>query len=232
LVGDTEYACQALVRGLPERIVFVGPMAMDAALFAPVDPSNKKRGRGRPPKKGARLPSPQQLRDDDSVPWERRTLTLYGKPVDVETKTQRGLWYHVAGTSEVRVIVTRDPKGRIQDRAYFATDAAMSVAELAQTFSYCWSQEEMHHHVKHHLGLQQPHNGWWHRRAGRRRDTTKPGPQPHRSRGELAVKRTVPFILTMYTLIVLWYLDHDTAEQDVERVRRRAPWNRRKKHPS
>jgi hypothetical protein len=45
LVGDTEYACQELVRGLPERITFVGPMNMDAALYAP--PPSKKAGRGR-----------------------------------------------------------------------------------------------------------------------------------------------------------------------------------------
>jgi hypothetical protein len=49
LVGDTEYACREVVRGLPKRIEFVGPMSMDAALFDP-PPVNAK-GRGRPRKK-------------------------------------------------------------------------------------------------------------------------------------------------------------------------------------
>jgi len=35
LVGDTEYACREVVRPLPARIVFIGPMSMDAALYDP-----------------------------------------------------------------------------------------------------------------------------------------------------------------------------------------------------
>jgi len=59
LAGDTEYACRELVRGLPERIVFVGPMHMDAALYHPPPP--KKEGGGRPRVKGKRRLSPRQL---------------------------------------------------------------------------------------------------------------------------------------------------------------------------
>ena len=44
--------------------------------------------------------------------------------------------------------------------------------------------------------------------------------------------RTVPFILTVYGLVVLWYLAEGNAEEDVERARRRAPWYRKKQEPS
>jgi hypothetical protein len=230
LVGDTEYACREVVRGLPSRIEFVGPMSMDAALFDP-PPANAK-GRGRPRKKGKRLLSPRQLIAADHIPWEPHEMLLYGKTVTVLIKSQTCLWYTVAGGRLVRMLVTRDPSGRIDDRAYFSTDAQMSVEEIARSFSLRWTQEEMHRNVKQHLGLEDPQNGWWRRPKGQRRDKRIPGPQPHKERGQKAVTRTVPFILTIYALVVLWYLVNGSAQDDVERARRRAPWYRDKTEPS
>ena len=230
LVGDTEYACCKVVRDLPERIVFVGPMNMDAALYDP--PPTKSTGRGRPRKKGKRLLSPNQLIAASDIPWESHEMMLYGKIVTVLIKTQTCLWYTVAGGRLVRMIVTRDPKRRIEDRAYFTTDAEMSVEEIAQSFALRWTQEEMHRNVKQHLGLEDPQNGWWRRPKGQRRNKKIPGPQPHKERGAKAVTRTVPFVLTVYALVVLWYFVNGSAREDVEQARRRAPWYRDKTEPS
>lgn len=230
LVGDTEYACRNVVRSLPRRIEFVGPMSIDAALFDP-PPANAK-GRGRPRKKGRRLLSPKQLIVADHISWEPHEMLLYGKSVTVLIKSQICLWYTVAGSRLVHMIVTRDPNGRIEDRAYFSTNVEMSVQEIAQTFSLRWTQEEMHRNVKQHLGLEDPQNGWWRRSKGRRRNKKLPGPQPHEVRGEKAVTRTVPFILTIYALVVLWYFGNGSARDDVERARRRSPWYRDKAEPS
>jgi hypothetical protein len=204
-------------------------MHLDAALFALPKPS---KGRGRPRTRGRRLLSPAKLINPRHIPWESRTLVLYGREVEVLVKTQTGLWYHVAGSRLLRIIVTRDPKGRIDDRAYFSTDVEMSVDEVARLFSRRWCQEEMPRNIKQYLGLEDPQNGWWRRRAGKRRDITIPGPQPHKRRGELAVKHTVPFILTTYALVVLWYLANGSAQEDVERARQRAPWYLHKVEPS
>lgn len=230
LVGDSEYACRQVVRELPERIVFIGPMNMNAALYEP--PPAQSKGRGRPRSKGNRIVSARQLIAADDVPWESREMTLYGKTVTVLIKTQTCLWYTVAGGRLVRMLVTRDPKGRIEDRAYFSTDAEMSVDEIAQSFSLRWTQEEMHRNVKQHLGFEDPQNGWWRRPKGQRRNKNIPGPQPHMQRGAKAVNRTVPFILTVYALVLLWYLANGTAQDDVERARRCSPWYREKTEPS
>ena len=230
LVGDTEYACCEIVRNLPRTVIFVGPMNMGAALYDPPPP--KGTNRGRPRRKGKRIRSPKQLIADNRTRWKKRTLVLYGKEVKVLTKTQVCLWYTVAGSRLVRMIVTRDPKGRIEDRAYFVTDPAMGVDEIARTFALRWTQEEMHRNVKQHLGLEDPQNGWWRRPKGRRRNKKIPGPQPHKQRGSRAVERTVPFILTTYSLVVLWYLANGNPRDDVARARRRAPWYRDKTEPS
>jgi hypothetical protein len=230
LVGDTEYACREVVRALPGRIVFVGPMNMNAALYDP--PPAKKPERGRPRRKGKRRQSPKQLIEDSSTPWKPYEMLLYGKLVTVLVKTQTCLWYTVAGGRLVRMIVTRDPKGRIDDRAYFVTDAGKGVEEIARTFALRWTQEEMHRNVKQHLGLEDPQNGWWRRPAGRRKNKKLPGPRPHKHRGSRAVGRTVPFILTTYALVVLWYLANGNPGDDVERARWQAPWYRDKTEPS
>lgn len=230
LVGDTEYACREVVRNLSETMVFIGPMAMDAALYDP--PPKKESGRGRPRKKGKRLKSPKQLIKDRTLRWKPQEMLLYGRRVKVLVKTQTCLWYTVAGSRPVRMIVTRDPKRRIEDRAYFSTDAEMTPREIARYFSLRWTQEEMHRNVKQHLGLEDPQNGWWRRPRGKRKNKKIPGPKPHKVRGEKAVTRTVPFILTVYALVVLWYLGNGSWQEDVERARRRAPWYREKKEPS
>ena len=230
LVGDSEYACHEVVRNLPERVVFIGPMSMDAALYDP--PPEKRKGRGRPRRKGKRLLSPKQLIASNNIPWEPHEMLLYGKTVNVLIKTQTCLWYTVAGSRLVRMIVTRDPSGRIEDRAYFSTNAEMSPGKVAQSFSLRWTQEEMHRNVKQHMGLEDPQNGGWRRPKGQRRDKKVPGPQPHKVRGEKAVTRTIPFILTLYGLVVLWYFGNGSAREDINRARRRSPWYRKKSEPS
>lgn len=229
VVGDSEYACQTLVRGLPPNVDFIGPMAMDAAFYA--RPSSQ-RAMGRPRRKGPRLPSPAQLVERQSPPWRSVILPIYGRQVEAQVKTQVGLWYRVAGSRPVRMILTRDPKGRIQDRAYFTTDLSLGIGEIAQGFSRRWTQEVLHRDVKQHLGVEDPQNGYWRRPHGKRARKKRAGPQPHPQRGRQAVLRTVPMAFVTYALVVAWYVKHGSVRQDVQRVKRAAPWYLKKKEPS
>jgi hypothetical protein len=229
LTGDTEYACRVVVRDLPDQVDFVGPMHMDAALYDRPGPGPV---RGRKRLKGERLPSPNQLIRSRKVRWKRREVVLYGRTVEVLIKSQKCLWYRVAKTRLLQMIVTRDPSGRVEDRTYFSTDTRMGLGTIAHVFSKRWSQEVMHRNVKQHLGLEDPQNGWWRRPAGKRLKKKVAGPQPHKVRGELAAERTVPFILTTYALVVLWYFENGSYQRDVARARRWAPWYGHKYEPS
>ena len=80
--------------------------------------------------------------------------------------------------------------------------------------------------------MEEPQNGWWPRPKGRRRNKKVPGPQPHKKRGQKAVSRTVPFILPLYGLVVLWYFGNSSAHEDVNRARKTSPWYREKSEPS
>ena len=229
LVSDSEYACRTLVQGLPAHVDFIGPMPKDAAFFEP--PPTEPR-MGRPRKKGARLPSPQELAESATVPWRSVVLPIYGRQVHAQVKTQAGLWYRVAGQRTVRMLLTRDPKGRIKDRAYVCTDLSLGIEQIAEGFSRRWTQEVMHREAKQHLGLEDPQNGFWRRLHGKRCRTKRPGPQPHPRRGHLAVLRTAPMAFTAYGVVVVWYLTCGSVHRDVQRVKQAAPWYRQKKEPS
>lgn len=228
-LGDSEYACQTLVKDLPRDADFSGPAHMDAALY---DLPTKRSGRGRPRKKGKRLKSPRQMAADPKTAWKKRTAHIYGREVDVLVKTVVCLWYSVCGTRPVRVVVTRDPKGHIEDRAYFSTAVDDTPERVLQEFSKRWTIEVMFRDVKQLLGLEDPQNGWWRRRHGSRKPRKRAGPNPKASRGEAAVRRTVPFAFFAYVVVVLWYFEHGKFARDAMFVKRLAPWYRHKLEPS
>lgn len=227
LVGDGEYTCKTVVRGLPPNIEFTGPVVMKAAIY---DRPRRQPRRGRR-LKGARLPSPRELAASDTR-WKTVFPVIYGQKVAVKVKSQVGMWYTVAHTRLVRVVVTRDPKGRIEDRAYFTTDLALSVEELLAGYSRRWALEVAFRDAKQHLGLEDPQNGWWRRHQPERRRRKKPGPQPRGNRGRRAVEHTVPLAFCAYGLVVAWYLRHGKPERDVQRARTSSPWYRHKTDPS
>lgn len=228
VVGDSEYSCRSVAQGLPAGAVLVGRLCQDAALFAQPGVYS---GRGRPRAKGERLASPAQM-CADSAGWQTRHLVLYGHQVDVLVKTRICLWYQVTGRRPVRIVVTRDPNRRIDDRAYFSTDPSMDGDEVLAVFAHRWCQEVLHRNVKQSLGLDEPHNGWWRRPSGQRRNTKRPGPESHQSRGRRAVEHTVPFILTTYAIVLLAYLGGDHDHDLVTAARLRMPWYRHKTEPS
>jgi len=228
VVADSEYACKTIVRCLPAGVAFTGPMAMDAALYGKPKPHS---GRGRPRRKGKRLRSPSQLAKSRSR-WKTLTVTIYGKEVAIKVKTMTCLWYTVAGTRLVRMVVTRDPSGRINDRAYFTTNADCSVQELIVQFARRWEIEVAFRNTKQAMGLEDPQNGWWHRCKGTPRPKKRPGPNPRERVGEKAINHTLATAFVAYALTVTWYLNHGDADKDVARVRNEAPWYRHKTSPS
>lgn len=230
LLGDSEYACKTLVKRLPHGFHFTGPVMMDAALFDLPKPSQKG-ARGAPRKKGEQLPSPKKMIADKSIPWKRVKVTLYGREVSILVKSVVCLWYRVSGVRRVRVVVTRDPKGRIDERAYFSTLEGASIQDVLTWFSRRWSLEVTFFNAKQFLGLENPQNGWG-RRASKTRMKKRAGPQPRGSKGKSAVERTVPAILYLVGAVYLWYFKHGDAAADVALAKSQAPWYRQKKEPS
>ncbi len=230
VVGDNEYACATVMRDLPERVFFTGPLLMNAALYD--KPGGKRRGRGRPRVKGRRLPSPSKLIKMTSKPWKKVTVSIYGKDVPILTKTLSCMWYTAAGSTWGKMVVTRDPAGRMNDRAYFTTQDEASTEDILVQYSIRWEIEVAFRNAKQIVGLGDPQNGWWRAAPGTPKPMKKPGPNPHPSRGQKGIVHTMAIAFTAYALIVLWYFQHGECVLDVEQVRKDAPWYRHKIAPS
>lgn len=219
IVGDSEYSCKTVVRGLGKNQYFTGTMVMDAALY---DEPGPYCGRGRKRDKGKRLPSPTAFAAQKSVPWEPVTLTIYGREVTILVKTQVCMWYSVAGKQKVRMVVTRDPSGTLSDRAFFSTDYEQSAMSLLIEFSWRWEIEVAFRNVKQAMGIEDPQNGWWRRKSTSRKPSKKAGPNPRERKGEKAIIHTLALAFAAYAIVVVWYLHNGNRHEDVARVRSEA----------
>ena len=180
VIGDSEYAGQAISRHLPPNVELLSRMTMKAALYAPAP--ERATGRGRRRKKGKRLCSPLQMAQDLGSPWTKTTLPLYGKQVKVWYKSLDALWYSSARQKLLRIVVVRDPRGRRRDDCFFSTDRTLSPTQIIETFSLRWPLEVCFRDVKQFLGFEDPQN-----------------------RVSQATRRTAPLIFYIYDLVLLWY---------------------------
>src|SRR3954463_15392743 len=77
VVGDSSYAALDFLhhcQTLHQPVTVITRLRLDAALYEPAPPYP---GTGRPRKKGARLPTPQQLIDDPDTCWTRLPFIWY-----------------------------------------------------------------------------------------------------------------------------------------------------------
>src|SRR5207253_531369 len=118
--ADGAYAC--LARASLTSAHVVSRMQRNAALFE-APPARMAGQRGRPRKRGARLPSPPGLaaaaRPEE---WEKVTLHLRGKKAERLVLSRRVLWYGLLADHLVLLVIARDPKGHQPDVFIFTTD--------------------------------------------------------------------------------------------------------------
>jgi len=153
LTCDGAYAAVAGL-DLPRTHV-TSRMRRDAALYAPSPP--RKRGqRGRPRKKGRRLPSPEQLARRVRRGWITTTVDIRGKSVERRLLCRPVLWYHVCPNRLVLLVIVRDPLGKQPDDFFFTTDLTASATTVASQYAGRWSIEDTFRSVKQTLGGEDP----------------------------------------------------------------------------
>lgn len=198
IVADAAYANASVLKKLPPNVHFIGRAAMNAALYAPPRP----RRMGRPPVKGARLPSPEQ-RARSTEGWQRVKVEVYGRAVSVQVKVFDALWYRVAGGQVLRFVLVRGWPGHRHDDVFCSTDLRLNAAQVIEHYCLRWYIEVAFEESKGKLGFEDPQN-----------------------RTERAVERTAPMALWVYTLTVTWYL---TAGKNLKTARLPSlPWYQKK----
>src|SRR5919201_6390798 len=156
LVVDSAYAGRTLLEDRPANVHVLSRLRLDAALYAP-PPPRRPGQKGRPRRRGDRLPALPQLIARRRC-WTRLPLVLYGRAVTPRNLTLEALWYGALRSQLIRIVVVRDPSGRRRDEAFFCTDLDRDAAFILLTYSRRWTLEVTFHDSKQHLGLGQAQN--------------------------------------------------------------------------
>ena len=206
VAADGQYATGTVVRAATETGTnLVSRIRSDAALYD-LPPKRKRHKRGRPAKRGKRLPTPKQLARRKKG-WRTVKVTVYNKQVRRRVLPVICLWYHVSKDRPLKVLIVRDPTGKQADDYMVCTDPAANDAEIIERFAARWSIEETIHQAKQVGGMEKV-QGWC-------RQT---------------VPRQAPMAMIIMTLVIAWYVRHGVSARWAQP--RGSDWTPNKKHPS
>jgi hypothetical protein len=94
LVLDSAFAALEFLAAVRGHACVITRLRLDANLFAPAPP--RRKGPGRPPLKGKRLPKLAHCLADPATHWQPHTVALWYGRTDrrVEIATGTAVWYH------------------------------------------------------------------------------------------------------------------------------------------
>src|SRR5713226_6974599 len=205
LAVDSAYAGRALLEQRPPNVEVVSRLRLDAALWAPA-PKRRPGQKGRPRRRGARLPTPQQVAARCRH-WQALPVTIYGRTVTTQVRTVRALWYAALREQPVQIVLVRDPTGKRRDEAFFCTDPTAEARFILEAYARRWTLEVTFLDAKQFLGFADP-----------------------QCQTPQAVQRTAPFALLVYDLVLLWFAEH--AHSTTSPTWPVRPWYRHKTAPS
>jgi hypothetical protein len=177
-------------------------MRRDANIYDLVAENTVKK-RGRPRKRGKKLPAPQHMVKHIRN-WRLVDTIERGKMRKRLVYSRQVIWYTVSETP-VLLVISRDPEGKERDDFFVTTDLNLSCGEVISGFSGRWSIEDTFKNTKQFIGGQEP--------------------QTWKGQGP---ERAAALSFWLYSVVWLWYLQRKNAWRSFKVV----PWYPAKRHPS
>jgi Transposase DDE domain len=192
VTADSAYTGGEL-KQLPNSVTWTTRLRSNAALHGlPPERTGRK---GRPRKKGDRLPALAKIAA--AAAFSQFTVTRYGKTETIAACAFTCLWYSVTGTAPVTVILIRDKQKTGFDLALVTTEKNPFIAAVIERYAARWSIEVAIEDAKQLFGTGQARN-----------------------RTARAVERTIPFMLACQAVAVCWYAPPATTPE----TQRPAAW--------
>jgi hypothetical protein len=185
-VADGGYASLELLdrcRRLSKPITFITRLRLDAALYKPAPPRYPGQ-KGRPRLKGERLPNLSAVAEGSSTSWKPiMVANWYGRQKrTIEIVSKTAVWYSTGlPVVPLRWVLIRDPQKEFQPQALLCTDLAAEPEQIISWFVRRWQMEPTFQEVRQRLGFE----------TGR-----------HWS--EMAIQRTAPTLLALYSVVTLF----------------------------
>jgi hypothetical protein len=210
-VADSSFAAISQLWQLSHRLVkpicVITRLRLDAGLFTPA-PARRPGQPGRSRVKGERLPALEDVAANHKTRWQRVTVPdWYGKgrrPIEIVSNT--AVWYHPGEPPlPIRWVLIRDPKKEFKTQALLCTDLNIKPAQIVKWFVLRWQLEVTYHEIRDHLGV-----------------------ETQRQWSDLAIARTTPALLGLFSLVTL--LAHSHRRRGKLPVRQAAWYH--KPHPT
>jgi hypothetical protein len=202
--GDSAYGGKSVLSHLPANVHLISHVHPKGALYEP-PPPRLPGTKGARRKKGKRLPGMAAWAANKKQPWTELTFDQFGLHATLAVKTQQALYYKAGGGQLLTIVLTRDLEGKRPQQMFYCTKLDWDARQILSAYACRWAIECTFEACKQFLGLEDPAN-----------------------RLPLAVQRTAPMALLMYTLVVVWF--HQVGHRLVRFPYR--PWYRRKQEPS
>ena len=147
--GDGGYTNAEILKHLPGNTVYIGRIRKDAVLHARPGAAGPT---GRPASYGAVVQTPEQLRADESVPWQRISGWAAGQRNEFKVKTLESpvLWRKSGADCPLRVVVIAPIGYRLRNGSrllyrqpafLICTDPDMPLEEVLQDYLWRWGIE-------------------------------------------------------------------------------------------
>jgi hypothetical protein len=182
VVGDSSFAAIELLDGVREAVTLVTRLRLDAALYQPA-PDRQPGLRGRPRKKGARLPTLKAALASAQSVWQSVNVAgWYGEAQrTVQITSGTCVWYHTGMPAvPVRWVLVRDPQEKFDAQAFLCTKVETEPAQILAWFVRRWTIEVTFEEARAHLGI-----------------------ETQRQWSEKAIARTTPALFALYSIITL-----------------------------
>jgi hypothetical protein len=180
VVGDSAYAALDFLSHMQDlKLTFVTRLRLDAALYQPAPPYS---GKGRPRKKGQRLPTLAQVLQDVHTVWTTVSLPWYdGQVRDMQIASACAVWFHFGKPAlPIRWVLVRDPQGTYDPLALLSTDPTMDPLSIVTWYIQRWQVEVTFEETRRHLGV-----------------------ETQRQWSDKAIARTTPLLLGLFSWITL-----------------------------
>jgi len=147
---DGSYTNETVIRKLPENVVLLGRIRKDARFFAPPSKERKPGARGRKAYYGQELPTPEQTRRDNTVPYKSIEVWAAGKIRELQVKVLKNIRWKKSGDKNLMLIVikpigyrlTKKSKLLYRNPAYLiSTDQEIDLKTLVQAYIRRWEIE-------------------------------------------------------------------------------------------
>lgn len=224
IVADGGYSVLTLLSrcaGFTEPVTMITRLRLDAALYEPA-PQRLSGQMGRPRKKGKRLPTLQHVLQEHKTAWTALTVPRWYSQHErqVETVSAACIWYHTGMPPvPIRYVLIRDPEGKFAPQALLCTDLQADPVQIVSWFVRRWQLETTFQEVRTHLGV-----------------------ETQRQWSDLAILRTTPVLLGLFSLVTLladrqaskrklhirqaaWYVKVQPTFSDALASVRRELWN-------